>query len=267
MAPVSPDGSTRSMVTPVCTSTPSRRSTSVMSSDTSGSSEPASRGPASTMVTRAPKRPMTCPISRPMAPPPMTRSDAGTVSAATAPRFVQCGTSGEHRRDEGTLPGGEDQGATRRHRLAVDLDRPGAGDPGPAPDEVAALALEAVDGHRVVPGVGGLLPDAPGHRRPVGRHDRRARHAGDAPPLGQEVRGPHHHLGGDAPPVRALTADELGLDADDVEPGLGQLLRDLLTARAEPDDDGVDLHRIYSPPQLVIWTGATIGVPTSSWIW
>jgi hypothetical protein len=175
--------------------------------------------------------------------------------------------AGEQRRDEGTLAGGEDEGATRRHRAAGDLDRPGAGDLGPAPDEVATLVLEAIHGHRVVPGVGGFCPDAPGDRRPVGCHDGRARHAGDPPSLGQEVSGAHHHFGGDAPPVRALAADELGLDADDLETGVGQVPCDLLTARAEPDDDGVDLHRIYSPPQLVIWTGATIGVPTTSWIW
>jgi len=33
------------------------------------------------------------------------------------------------------------------------------------------------------------------------------------------------------------------------------------------DDDRIDLHLIYRLAQLVIWTGATMGVPTSSWIW
>lgn len=132
---------------------------------------------------------------------------------------------------------------------------------------MAPLALEAIHRHLVVPRVGGLLPDAPGDRRPVGRHHGRARHTGDAPALRQEVGGADHHFGGDTTPVGAFSPDELGFDADDLEPCLGQLTCYLLTARSQPDDDGVDLHRIYSPPQLVIWTGATIGVPTTSWIW
>ena len=35
----------------------------------------------------------------------------------------------------------------------------------------------------------------------------------------------------------------------------------------EADDDCIDLHLVYRLAQLVIWTGATMGVPTSSWIW
>ena len=35
----------------------------------------------------------------------------------------------------------------------------------------------------------------------------------------------------------------------------------------EADDDRIDLHLVYRLAQLVIWTGATMGVPTSSWIW
>ncbi len=77
----------------------------------------------------------------------------------------------EHRWDEGALTGGEHQGAARRDRLALDIHRRRAGHPGLATDEMAALALEPIDGDGVVPGVGGLLPDARGHRRPLGRHD------------------------------------------------------------------------------------------------
>jgi hypothetical protein len=38
----------------------------------------------------------------------------------------------------------------------------------------------------------------------------------------------------------------------------------LFAPRAEADDDRINLHGLYRPPQLVIWTGATIGVPTTS---
>jgi hypothetical protein len=43
--------------------------------------------------------------------------------------------------------------------------------------------------------------------------------------------------------------------------------RHLLTTWSEADDDCIDLHRSYRPPQFVTLTGATIGVPTTSWIW
>ena len=130
-----------------------------------------------------------------------------------------------------------------------------------------ALALEPLDRDLVVPRVGDLSRIRRATGAQSGVTIGRPGHAGDAPPLGQQVGGAHHHLGGDAAPVRALAADELGLDADDVETRLGQVLRDLLPPGAEADDDGIDLHGIYRPPQLVIWTGATMGVPTSSWIW
>ena len=45
------------------------------------------------MVTCVPKRAMAWPISSPIAPPPITSSDAGSSSAAIASRFVQCGTA------------------------------------------------------------------------------------------------------------------------------------------------------------------------------
>ena len=146
------------------------------------------------------------------------------------------------------MTGGEDKGAARRDGLASDLHRRRAGDPCLPADEVTALAHEAIHCDRVVPGIGGLVADAPGHERPVGRDHGGAGHAGDAPPLRQEVSGAHHHFGGDAAPVGALTADELGLDTDNVEARLSQFLRDLLTARAQPDDDGVGLHRSTARP-------------------
>ena len=91
-----------------------------------------------------------------------------------------------------------------------------------------------------------MITDVPGHAR-------------DAPALGQEVRRAHHHLGGDAPPIGALAADQLCLDADDLETRVRQVPRHLLTPGSEADDDRIDLHGSYSPPQFVTLTGATIG--------
>ena len=172
--------------------------------------------------------------------------------------------AGEHGRHPGPGPRRQHERPPGRDGLPRDLDRRRPGDASPAADETPALALEALDRHRVVPRVRRLLTNAPGDGRPVRRHHRRAGHAGDATSLGQEVRGAHHHLGRDAAPVRALTTDQLRLDADDLETRLRQLAGDLLAARSQADDDDIGLHRGYSCPQLVSWTGATIGVPTTS---
>ena len=201
-----------------------------------------------------------------MAPPPITSRDAGTASAAIASRFVQCGTASNIGGTQARCPVARTN-ARRAVTLTPDLDGRGSSDAGDATDEMAALALETLDGHGVVPRVSGFVTNAPRHRRPVRRDGRRAGHARYAPALGQEVRGTDDHFGGDAPPVRALASDQLRLDADDVESRLGQAPGDLLAPRAEADDDGIDLHRDYSPPQFVTLTGATIGVPTTSWIW
>ena len=75
----------------------------------------------------------------------------------------------------------------------------------------------------------------------VGLHRRRAGRPVDAPRLGEQVRAADHHLAGHAAPVGALAADQLPLDADDGQPGLGQPAGDLLAARAHPDHDDVDL--------------------------
>ena len=155
---------------------------------------------------------------------------------------------GEQGRDVGLLPGGEDEGVACRDRLAADLDRHGARHPGLAADEATPLLAQAIDGHFVVPEVGGLLPDTAGHGRPVRCHYRGTRHTWDPPPLGEKVRCPHHHFGGDTSPVGALAADQLGLNADDLESGFRQLLRHLFAARAQPDDDGVDFHRSTTRP-------------------
>jgi hypothetical protein len=102
-------------------------------------------------------------------------------------------------------------------------------------------ALQALDRSAVVPRAGDLA-DTARHRRPVGRHIRRARPAGDAPALGQQFGRAHHRLRGDTAPIGALAADEVGLDAHDLQTGVGQVFRDLFPAGAQTDDDGIDLH-------------------------
>ena len=62
-----------------------------MSAPASGSSRASSRPAPSTTVTLVPKRAKTCESSAPIAPPPSTRSDAGTSVASIASRFVQNG--------------------------------------------------------------------------------------------------------------------------------------------------------------------------------
>ena len=68
---------------------PSVSSTSATSALDSGSSTASSRSAASTIDTSVPKRANTCPSSTPMAPPPSTASEAGSVSASMASRLVQ----------------------------------------------------------------------------------------------------------------------------------------------------------------------------------
>ena len=76
---------------PVRTSMPSRPKTSASSAPASGSSGGSRRPDPSITVTRAPNRAKTWDSSAPIAPPPSTRSDAGTSVASMASRLVQYG--------------------------------------------------------------------------------------------------------------------------------------------------------------------------------
>ena len=73
-----------------------------------------------------------------------------------------------------------------------------------------------------------------------------ARHAGDPAPLGDQVRGPDHHLGGDAPPVRALATDQPALHPGHRQPGLGQRARRVLTPWSHADDDNIDVSPTFA---------------------
>jgi hypothetical protein len=57
--------------------------------------------------------------------------------------------------------------------------------------------------------------------------------------LGDEIGGADHHLRGHTAVERALPADQVSLDADDIQAGLGELLGRELAAGSEPQDDDV----------------------------
>ncbi len=244
-----PGRSTRSMVAPVCTSTPSRRSTSVMSSEASGSSGPASRGPASTMVTRDPEAAHDLPDLE--ADGPAADDEQRGRHRLGGDRFpvgpVRHG--GEHRRDDGPLAGGQDQRAPCRARLAADLDRGRTGDPGLARGR-GGRPCPRSDRRRpcrprsrwppcgragppaTSPGVTVDVPAMPGMRRPS---------ASRSAARTIILEGMHPQYG-HSPPTSSASMPTTS------SPGLRQLLRHLLTARAQPDDDGVDLHGATARP-------------------
>ena len=200
------------------------------------------------MVTGAPKRAMTWPISRPTAPPPTTSNDPGTVSVAMASRFVQCGMSANMGGTQARAPVARTSAvpavisspSTSTDEALVSRARPRMKCP-PLPTKRSTATVssqESVASSRM--------------RRATGAQsgviDRRAGVARNAAALGQQIGRPHHHFGGDAAPIRALTADELGLDAHDVESGLGQLAGYLFSSRSQPDHDGVAVALVYSCP-------------------
>src|SRR5207344_3292491 len=133
------------------------------------------------------------------------------------------------RRDRRSRPRCENDSSAGLERAVADLHAARTVEAAAATDEPPALSLEALDGDAVVPRVGRLGADARRDGRPVGIDGARPGEFGDASCLGERVRGPGHHLRGDAAPVRALAADEVRLDADDIEAGVRDALGDQLT--------------------------------------
>ena len=66
-------------------------------------------------------------------------------------------------------------------------------------------------------------------------------------PSASRFAGPDHHLGRNAPPVRAFPADQPVLDADHGKPGLGQPPGEVLAAGAHADHDDVRLLGLHLP--------------------
>src|SRR5207244_10702009 len=122
------------------------------------------------------------------------------------------------RRYRGRGPGPDHDGPSGLQDGVADLNLARSGQPAAAAEEVSALALEALDGHAVVPVVGDLVAQASRHRRPVRRAGCAARQQWDAAALGERVRGADDRLAGDAAPVRAFAADEVHLDTGQGQP-------------------------------------------------
>ena len=154
---------------------------------------------------------------------------------------------------------------------AVHLDHTGVDEPAVAPHEAHAGLLEALDGDRVVPVVGGLVADPGVHDAPVGGDLGGAGQGADPAGVGEQVRGPDRHLRGDAAPVGALAADQALVDADDVQAGLRGLGGEVLATGPEADDDevhgGVGAHGCQ-PSTRAVPTGRAVHPrrrPGGSW--
>ena len=182
-----------------------------------------------------------------MAPPPSTTSDAGTDSAWIAPRLVQYGVPA--RPGIGGIDGADPVlttsareatyvvPATSTLRGPTMRPRPRTSRP-PLPVNRSAATVSSqvsVASARMRCATGAQSGVTVGvAREPV-----------DAAGLGEGVGGPDHHLAGDTAPVRALAADELGLDADHVQAGLGEPSSDVLPARTQAQDD--DVRSLHAP--------------------
>ncbi len=173
------------------------------------------RSAPSITVTATPKRAKTWVSSTPIAPPPSTTSEAGSVSTRIASWFVQNGVPARPSigGTSGTVPV-----ATTMPFDASNSRSPTSTVFGPvivacSRTNVTPFFDQAVDRDLVVPVVGRLVADPLRHRSPVGLDRRRTGHAVDPARLGDQVGGADHHLARDAPVVRALAADQPRLDA------------------------------------------------------
>ena len=144
--------------------------------------------------------------------------------------------------------GGEHQSARRAELLPASDDGAAAGHGGAATDEPAALAGEPFNGDRVVPVVGGLLPDPPGHDRPVRLNGGVPGQLAGPSRLGEGVRRPDDHLARHASPVRAFPADQGRLDAHHIQARFGEAPGDELPAHTEPDHDHVGINSHLRAP-------------------
>ncbi len=183
----------------------------------------------STTVTLAPNLAKTWPSSTPIGPPPSTIRDSGTSVTLTASRLVQNGVPA--RPGSGGTAGSVPDAITTPRRArstcvagiaGADQHRARARELPGAPEQVPAVPDEPLRRDGVVPVVGRLVPDPGRDGRPVwfrrGPPGQR-RHSSC---LGQHVTGAYHHLRRHASEVRAFPTDQPGLDASDVEAGLGE---------------------------------------------
>ena len=206
------------------------------------------RSAISTMVTWAPKRAIAWPISTPMAPPPTTRSRSGTSSAATASRFVQCGTSANMGGTQARAPAASTSArraeivspATSTVAGPVTRARPRTKRP-PLPSKrstatvssqksVASSRMRRATGDQS--GVTTDEPAMPGMRRPSARRSA-------ARTIILDGMQPQY---GHSPPTSSASMPTTSRPASASPAG------DLLAARTQADDDGIDLHRATAAP-------------------
>ena len=190
-----------------------------------------------------------------MAPPPSTISDRGTCSVSIASRLVQYGVPASPSMGgiSGSVP------------VLITMPRPARNTRGGAPSgPVTVISPGAV----IRPLPRANLPPLAVNRSTAtvssqesvasflirwatgaqsGATSAEPGHARDPAALGQQVRGPDHHLGRNAPPVRALPADQPVLDADHGKPGLGQPPGEVLAAGPHADHDDVRLLGLHLP--------------------
>ena len=194
---------------------PSRANTSATSALDSGSSGARIRSATSSTVTRTPNRENACAISAPIAPPPITISDAGQVAPAARRRgwsSTACPRGPSIGGADGLGAGVEhDAPASRRTSSPSTSHGARAGEPGGTAHERDARVDEPVDGDLVVPV--GRSPRRGSGRAPAtspGVTVLAPARSGDPPGLGEHVGGADHHLARDAAVVGALAARPAG---------------------------------------------------------
>jgi len=189
---------------------PSLRSTSPTSSLASSSSPGSNRSAASTIVTALPN------LANAWGQFHADRAAAGDGERGRCLLGLQSlticpvGGTGQplDRRNRRPGPGGEYQAARRAELPPVNDDGAPAGHSGVTTDKLAPFTGELLNGGRVVPVVGGLLPDPPGDNRPVRLNGGVSGQLAYPSRLGEGVRRPDDHLAGHASPVRAFPADQ-----------------------------------------------------------
>ena len=158
-------------------------------------------------------------------------------------------------RDERAAAGGQHDGPGRAQRPdgavgGLDLDGPLPGQAAGAADEPDALAFQPAE-LALVPPAGGhvvALGEGGGGVQPAGDRLRGARRPARR---GERVARPDECLGRDAPPVRALPADQFALHDGHPQARVGQPAGRVLAGRPGPDHQHVVCvrHEVIPPPR------------------
>ena len=157
-----------------------------------------------------------------------------------------------------TTPRARDEG------VVADDHPAGPVQPGRAADQPAALAGRTGRRRPCRPSRRWPRPGSAWRRAPrSGSIELRPAYASARRVSAISVDAADHHLARHAAPVRALAADQLALDADDGQPGLGQPAGHLLAARPHPDHHDVDV-RVRHESILPRWVACGCDEPRSA---